>query len=247
MSVPVRQFIASSGVPMYYPIGTPADIGPRGPATPGPTGPQGPPASGTGTIGPAGPQGPQGFPGPQGPQGSPSPTGATGPAGPVGVQGPAGAVAGATGGAGPVGPLGNSVISASAETTPTTVRSGDQPLFGQPFKTGLPYQIGYFVARCTTQTGKNIVMKMYGQNIGLPGLNADLTSIVGNNVATVNGKQSSEKFQNPLNNAHLELLNLNQPPGSYQNVVLVSFFPNTIATESWVMSAVPNMIQATPF
>lgn len=33
MSVPVRQFQASSGVPIFYPINTLGDIGHRGPAT----------------------------------------------------------------------------------------------------------------------------------------------------------------------------------------------------------------------
>lgn len=247
MSVPVRQFIASSGVPIFYPVDAPGDIGPRGPATPGPTGPRGPPASGTGAIGPAGPQGPQGFPGPQGPQGSASPTGATGPAGSVGVQGPAGAVAGATGPAGALGQPGNSVQVANALQVGVSARSGDTPSQTTPFSRGGAYEIGYYVARCTSAFDKSIVMKMYGQNTNDGSTSTDIISIVGNNLNTSDIQQSSSKVLNPLNFATLRLINGNQgPPAPYDSVQLVSIFPGG-GTESWSLSAVPNMVSATPF
>lgn len=247
MSVPVRQFIASSGVPIFYPVDAPGDIGSRGPSTPGPTGPRGPPASGTGTIGPAGPQGLQGFPGPQGPQGSASSTGATGPAGPIGVQGPAGAVAGATGPAGAIGLPGNSVQVANALQVGTSVRSGDTPSQTDPFSRGGAYQIGYYVARCTSAFDKSVVMKMYGQNTSAGTSSTDIISIVGNNRNTSDIQQSSSKVLNPLNFATLRLINGNQgPPAPYQSVQLLSVFPGG-GTESWSLSAVPNMVSATPF
>lgn len=251
MSVPVRQFVASSGVPIFYPIGTPGDIGPQGPATPGPAGPTGPPASGTGATGPTGPIGPQGFPGPTGTQGAPSRTGPTGPAGPTGLVGFAGVGTGATGPAGATGPVGNSVDGTRLnQLGPLTVRSGDQPSMYNVLSTSGNYQVGYFVARCVTNPLKSIVMKIYSQNTGgvTPGPNTDIVAVVGNNKTNADVQMTSFNVITPnVDYASLELVNNNQSyPGPYFGVQLRSFFPGS-GTETWVLSVAPNQVSANPF
>lgn len=249
MSVPVRQFQASSGVPIFYPIDTPSAQGPAGPATPGPRGPAGPSATGTGTTGPTGPGGPQGFPGPTGPQGAASRTGATGPTGLAGFAGPAGSGTGATGPAGMTGPPGNSVIP-PANVLPVVVQSGNQPSTFQVLNTA-SYAIGYFVARCITDPRKSMVMKLYGLNqSAFPPLpTTDLVSVVGNNNTQADVQMTTFNFisGDSSNYASLELVNSQQDyPGPYSGVQLKSFFTGG-GTESWVLSSVPNMTSGTPF
>lgn len=247
MSVPVRQFQASSGVPIFYPINTPSAQGPPGPATPGPTGPRGPPASDSGATGPAGPQGPQGFPGPQGPQGAPSRTGPTGPAGVTGFSGPAGVGTGATGPAGVTGPAGNTVIASTTNSVgPITVQSGNQPSLFSNFSTA-NYGIGYFVARCITDPRKSIVMKLYGTLQGNPQAGSDLLSVVGNNNTNADVQMTTINYIDATNYATLELVNNSQSyPGPYLGVQLKSFFTGG-GTESWVLSSSANMTSSTPF
>lgn len=250
MSVPVRQFQAASGVPIFYPFDTPGDIGPQGPATPGPAGPTGPAASGgTGATGPTGPQGPQGFPGPTGPAGAPSKTGPTGPTGPAGLAGFAGVGTGATGPAGATGAPGNSVDPTRLNTLgPLTVRSGDQPSMFNPLSVNGNYQVGYFVARCISNPLKSIVMKLYGQNQLSPTANSDIVAIVGNNKTNADVQMTSFNVITPgTDYASLELVNNSQSyPGPYLGVQLKSFFPGG-GTETWNLSVAPNMVSATPF
>lgn len=250
MSVPVRQFQAASGVPLFFPINAPSAQGPAGPATPGPTGPQGPAAtSGTGTTGPTGPFGPQGFPGPTGPQGAASRTGPTGPTGLAGFAGPAGSGTGATGPAGATGPVGNTVSASRLnQLGPLTVQSGNQPSLPSAMSQNEPYQVGYFVARCITNPAKSMIMKIYAQNTANPGTNTDITTIVGNNINTYDVQQTTMNWiDTSTNYATLELINIGQSgPGPYQGVQLKSFFTGG-GTESWVLSCAPNMFQGIPF
>ena len=249
MSVPVRQFQASSGVPIFYPFDAPGDIGPAGPATPGPTGPTGPAATDSGVTGPTGPQGPQGFQGPTGASGNPSSTGPTGPTGPAGLAGPAGSGTGATGPAGVTGPPGNSVDGTKLSTLgPFPVQSGNQPAIIGPLSVGGAYQVGYIVARCVTNPLKSIVMKMYAQNSGTLGANTDIITVVGNNGPRNDVQQTSFNVITPTTNyARLALTQDNNgPPAPYNGVQLLSVFPGG-GTETWVISAAPNMVQATPF
>lgn len=251
MSVPVRQFQAASGVPIFYPFNTPGATGPAGPATPGPAGPTGPAASGgTGATGPTGPQGPQGFAGPQGPTGDASRTGATGPTGPVGLAGFAGAGTGATGAAGVTGPPGNSVDgSRLVQITNQVLRSGDQPSLFSPLNVSGNYQVGYFVAKCLTNPLKSIVMKLYAQNTGSPQANTDIVAVVGNNNTNADVQMTSFNVITPnVNYASLELVNNSQSyPGPYLGVQLKSFFTGG-GTETWNLSAAPNQVSAnTPF
>lgn len=250
MSVPVRQFQASSGVPIFYPINTPGDIGPRGPATPGPTGPRGIPASESGGTGPTGPQGPQGFPGPTGTQGAPSRTGATGPTGSSAFVGPAGVGTGATGPRGATGPAGNTVDGTRVnQLGPLNLLTGNQPSLYQVLNANGSYQVGYLVARCITTPSKSVAMKLYGQNQNVfpPGANTDLISVVGNNINTDDVQQTTQNTIASGNYASLELVNSQQGgPGPYSGVQLKSFFPGG-GTESWIISVAPNMVSATPF
>jgi len=249
MSVPVRQFLAASGVPIFYPFNTPGDVGPQGPATPGPRGPTGPAASGTGATGPTGPQGPQGFPGPTGTQGAASRTGPTGPAGPTGLVGLAGAGTGATGSAGVTGPPGNSVDGSRLNSLgPLTVQSGNQPSLFGPLNVNGNYQVGYFVARCISNPLKSIVMKLYAQNTGSPQANTDIVAVVGNNNTNADVQMTSFNVITPnVDYASLELVNNNQSyPGPYLGVQLKSFFTGG-GTETWVLSVAPNQVSANPF
>lgn len=250
MSVPVRQFQAASGVPIFYPIGTPGDIGPQGPAGIGPAGPTGPPASGgTGATGPTGPIGPQGFPGPQGPTGAASRTGATGPTGPAGAAGPAGAGTGATGAAGVTGPPGNSVDpSRLTQITNQVLQSGNQPSLFNPLSVNGNYQVGYFVAKCLTNPLKSIVMKLYGQNQLSPSPTSDIVAVVGNNKTNADVQMTSFNVITPnVDYASLELVNNNQSyPGPYLGVQLRSFFTGG-GTETWNLSVAPNQVSANPF
>jgi len=249
MSVPVRQFQAASGVPIFYPFGSPGDVGPAGPATPGPAGPTGPAASGTGATGPTGPIGPQGFPGPTGPAGAPSRTGATGSTGSAGPAGPAGVGTGATGAAGVTGPPGNSVDGTRMrQLTNQVLQTGNQPSLTFPMSVNGNYQIGYVVARCQTNPLKNIVMKIYGQNTLATGTNTDIIAVVGNNGTAGDVQMSSLTVLTPTTNyASLALVNSAfGPPAPYDNIQLLSVFPGG-GTETWTISAVPNMVSANPF
>ena len=250
MSVPVRQFQAASGVPIFYPFNTPADIGPQGPSTPGPRGPTGPAASGAGATGPTGPQGPQGFPGPTGTQGAASRTGPTGPTGPAGLAGFAGAGTGATGPAGVTGPPGNSVDATRVnQLGPLTVQSGNQPAFIAPLSVNGAYQVGYLVARCVSNPLKSIVMKLYGLNQSqTPGPNTDIVTVVGNNNTAADVQMTTFNVITPgTDYASLELINSSQSyPGPYQGVQLKSFFTGG-GTETWTFSSAPNQVSGTPF
>lgn len=252
MSVSVVQFQAASGVPIFYPVGTPADFGPAGPPTPGPVGPTGPPASisgSTGATGATGPFGPQGFPGPPGPTGSISATGPIGAQGPTGATGANGVVSTATGAQGPTGPLGSQNITALAKILPVTVNSGNQPVMVGPFGVGTnQYQIGYFVARCLTDKQKNILLKCYGQNTATTGTNTDIISVVGNNTLSADLQQTSVKYINATNYALLRLVNSSEgPPAPYNGIQLVSVFPGG-GQEQWTLTAVPNQVSSiTPF
>ena len=252
MSVSVVQFQASSGVPIFYPVGTPADFGPAGPATPGPAGPTGPPASilgSTGATGPTGPFGPQGPPGATGPTGASSPaTGATGPQGIPGSAGADGIVSTATGPQGPTGPLGSQNITALAKIQPVVVSSGNQPVMTAPFGVGTPqFQIGYFVAQCITQPRKNIILKCYGQNTATTGTNTDIISVVGNNAFSPDLQQTSVTFITPTNYALLRLVNSAEgPPAPYNGIQLVSVFPGG-GEEQWTLTAVPNQTSTLAF
>ena len=249
MSVPVRQFQAASGVPIFYPFDTPAAQGPAGPSTPGPRGPTGPPASGAGATGPTGPQGPQGFAGPTGTQGAASRTGPTGPAGPTGLAGFAGVGTGATGPAGVTGPPGNSVDqSRLTQITNQILQTGNQPSLYQGLSVNGNYQVGYFVAKCLTNPLKSIVMKLYGQNQLAPSPNSDIVAIVGNNKTNADVQMTSFNVITPnVNYASLELVNNNQSyPGPYLGVQLRSFFTGG-GTETWNMSVAPNMVSSVAF
>ena len=246
MSVPVRQFVAASGVPIFYPFDTPGDVGPQGPATPGPRGPTGPAASGTGATGPTGPQG---FPGPTGPQGAASKTGPTGPTGSAGAAGPAGVGTGATGPAGVTGPPGNSVDPTRlTQITNQILQSGNQPSLYQGLSVNGNYQVGYFVARCITNPLKSIVMKLYGQNQLTPTANSDIVAVVGNNKTNADVQMTSFNVITPnVDYASLELVNNSQSyPGPYLGVQLRSFFTGG-GTETWNLSVAPNQVSATPF
>ena len=249
MSVPVRQFTAASGVPIFYPFNTPGDVGPAGPAGIGPVGPTGPAASGTGSVGPTGPQGPQGFPGPAGATGAASRTGATGPAGPAGAAGPAGVGTGATGPAGVTGPPGNSVDPTRlVQITNQVLQSGNQPSLYQGLNVNGNYQVGYFVAKCLTNPLKSIVMKLYGQNQGAPSPTSDIVAVVGNNKTNADVQMTSFNVITPnVDYASLELVNNSQSyPGPYLGVQLRSFFSGS-GTETWNLSVAPNQVSANPF
>lgn len=249
MSVPVRQFQASSGVPIFYPVDAPSDVGPRGPATPGPTGPQGPTASGTGVTGPAGPFGPQGFPGPTGASGGGSVPGPTGPAGSAGAVGAAGVGTGATGAVGATGSVGNTILDPRVNTLgPLAVQSGSEPSFYQVLNGG-NYQIGYLVARCITDPRKSMIMKLYGQLQSTPSNpNADILSVVGNNNTSADVQMTTLNVITPGTNfAQLELVNANQDyPGPYLGVQLKSFFTGG-GVENWTLSVGANMTSAFAF
>lgn len=250
MSVSVRQFIASPGVPLYYGINSASGVGPRGPATPGPTGPQGPPASDVGNTGPPGPQGPQGFPGATGNAGANSATGATGPVGPVGPIGVSGVSAGPAGATGPVGVDGNAVFAEYVVANPpvSVVGGGQQDAYGLLSAGPVQFQIGYFLARCVTKPEKTICMRLYGQNQLNPSTNTDLISVVGNNINQVDVQQTTIKTLIPSTDfAQVELVNASGDfPGPYAGVQLKSFFTGG-GTETWVLSAAPNIISATAF
>ena len=253
MSVPVRQFLASSGVPIFYPIDAPSAIGPAGPATPGPTGPVGVAASGTGSTGPTGAFGPQGAPGATGPTGAPSaivgPTGSPGFLGFFGATGPAGSGTGPTGAQGAPGA---SVLTANAQVQgPISLNSGSQVSFKFPLSTGGGYQIGYVLARCVSDATKTILLKCYGQNTSATGTNTDIIGVVGNNELTADLQQTSYVANptNPTTNyASLALINSSEgPPAPYDGIQLTSVFPGG-GTEIWVISAVPNMVSTSvPF
>jgi hypothetical protein len=252
MSVSVVQFQASSGVPIFYPVGTPADFGPAGPPTPGPAGPTGPPASilgSTGDTGPTGPFGPQGPPGATGPTGSVSATGPTGPQGLPGPTGASGVVSTATGTTGPTGPLGSQNITALAKIQPVVVSSGNSPVMTSPF--GLPgtplFQIGYFVARCITNKQKNVILKCYGQRMAAAGTNTDIISVVGNNTLSADLQQTSVRYIDATNYALLRFVNSAEgPPAPYNGVQLVSVFPGG-GQEQWTLTAVPNQVSTLAF
>lgn len=248
MSVPVRQFIASAGVPIFYPVDTPGDIGPPGPPNPGPIGPTGLPASDTGVTGPRGPQGPQGFPGPAGAAGSASSTGPTGPAGPTGLAGFAGSGTGSQGPTGATGPLGTALDFTRLNQLTVTVQSGNQPSIFNVLNVSGNYQIGYIVARCVTNPLKSIVMKIYSSNNYNPSANSDIVTVVGNNGTQADVQMTSLSVITPgTNYASLELVNNNQSyPGPYTGIQLKSFFPGG-GTEQWILSCAPNMVSATPF
>lgn len=238
MSVLPRQFHASSGVPLFFPFGTPSGTGPQGPSTPGPTGPQGIPASGQGATGPTGPQGPQGAVGPQGPTGILGFTGAGGPQGPQGATGPQGPT-GQQGATGPEGPPGASVFPEDGKTSSVTLQTGGQPMQPAPFSRGLPFQTGYFVASCLTDPFKTMVMKMYGQR-GVDGNMKDLTTCVGNNYKETENQQTTLSFKSAVSFATLQLINdVWAPTAPYANVELLSVFPGG-GEETWVFESIPN-------
>jgi hypothetical protein len=246
MSVPVRQFQAASGVPIFIPFGQASGTGPAGPATPGPQGPQGPVASGTGVTGPTGPFGPQGFPGPTGTQGAASRTGPTGPSGSAGATGPSGVGTGATGPAGVTGPAGNTVIPGTVNSLNQILQSGNQPSTYQVLNTN-SYQIGYFVARCITDPRKSMMMKLYGTLQSSPQPGSDILSVVGNNNTNADVQMTTINYIDATNHASLELVNNNQSyPGPYTGVQLKSFFTGG-GTESWVLTSAANMSSSSPF
>lgn len=251
MSVPVRQFTATSGVPIFLPFGTPSQIGPAGPPNPGPAGPTGPAASGAGATGPTGPFGPQGFPGPSGPAGASSGTGPTGPSGARGATGPAPATPGATGAAGATGPLGNAVKDNLKTTAgPVATTNGQKLNQLQVFGVGgsaNAYQVGYYVARCITDPRKSIVLKCYQQQSVADNTTTDLITVVGNNTNNFDVQQSSWNYVSATSYASLALINpKGVPPAPYNAIQLTSFFPGT-GTETWVLAAVPNMTQSTAY
>ena len=250
MSVPVRQFIASSGVPIFYPFGAASGTGPAGPSTPGPRGPTGPVASGVGVTGPTGPFGPQGPRGATGPAGVASTaTGPTGSPGLLGPFGPTGSSSTATGPAGPQGIQGASVLPANALTQgPVTLNTGNKTAFVSPFSKNGGYQIGYFVARCVTNPLKTIVLKCYGQNTAATGTSTDIITVVGNNEMTADLQQTSYYLLNSDTYATLALVNSSEgPPAPYNGIQLTSYFLGG-GTETWVLSAVPNMVSnSVPF
>lgn len=248
MSVPVRQFQASPGNPMFYAVDSPADVGPRGPATPGPIGPTGPSASGSGVTGPSGTQGPQGFAGPTGATGTASPTGPTGSTGATGSAGPVGVGTGATGATGVTGPVGNTLLNPVINTLgPIILRSGDEPSF-YTILTGANFAIGYLVARCITDPRKSMIMKLYGQLQSSPVPNSDILSVVGNNNTSADVQMTTlNVITSGTNFAQLELVNANREgPGPYTGVQWKSFFPGG-GEESWVLSVGANMTSATVF
>ena len=247
MSLVPRQFQAKSGVPIFYRFDDPSDVGPAGPPGPqGPIGPTGIPFSGAGGVtGATGPQGSQGVRGPIGATGPATPTGPTGPQGFNGPQGNAGP-AGPTGVTGPVGPPGASVIGIGSVVGPFPIPTGGQPSRRNSIFKEANYAIGYFVAVCETDPRKSIPIKLHGQFQGAVNPLADFTTCVGNCLKP-DLQQTTVNAIDATSFATCELINTDQQGGgNYVGVQLKSFFPGG-GEETWSLTAIPNMLSATPF
>jgi hypothetical protein len=138
------------------------------------------------------------------------------------------------------------VLGSGIVVGPISVPTGGQPSIRTQVLDQADYAIGYFVAVCQTDPRKSIPIKLYGQFQGGSSPDADFTTCVGNCLQP-DAQQTTVNAIDATSFATCELINAGQGAGgNYTGVQLKSFFPGG-GEETWLLSAIPNMLSSVPF